>query len=406
MSAADVADQRLQLPDGRTLGYRIYGDPAGAPMLFLHGTPGSRLKFAIAHDAGKAMGLAVVAPDRWGYGLTEAPEAPSLRAFAGDMAALMDALGHARFAVGGVSGGGPYAAAMAACLGPRITALALVSPVGPIADAALGPQLPLLHRFCFTVLPGRPRAVAAAFRLFRWSLAHTPRLAGQLTTWRAAWTDKRLIARPEIAQRILGSFLEGLRPGTAGPNIDLALFSRPWGVDLAAVAGPARVWIGGADTNVPLVAVRALAERIPGCVVTEMPGEGHLWVSLHHADVLAWVASVMRAEGMRSPQIDRPCYTSGNEVRMSTTLPADPETEQLARRLAQATGKPLPTIVREAIAAKAEAAGIDVARGSRLSREELLARMTAITDRFSDLPVLDPRSPEEIIGYDDFGVPR
>lgn len=308
MTPDHVPDQRLQLPDGRTLGFRVYGDPAGMPVLFLHGTPGSRLKFSIAHEAGKTLRLAVVAPDRWGYGLTDAPPLPSLPAFATDMAALMDELGHVRFAVGGISGGGPYAAAVAACLRPRVTALALVSPVGPIADAALGPSLPLLHRFCFTVLPGRPRAVSAAFRVFRWSLAHAPRLAGHLTTWRAAWTDKRLIGRPEVARRILGSFLEGLRPGTAGPNIDLSIFSRPWGVDLTAIAVPARVWIGSADSNVPVAAVRALAQRIPHCVTTELPNEGHLWVSVHHADVLEWVASVVRANEMDGGRFGRSCH--------------------------------------------------------------------------------------------------
>jgi pimeloyl-ACP methyl ester carboxylesterase len=45
--AADAEDRVLRLGDGRALGYRIWGDPAGRPLLFLHGTPGSRLKFAL-----------------------------------------------------------------------------------------------------------------------------------------------------------------------------------------------------------------------------------------------------------------------------------------------------------------------------------------------------------------------
>ena len=45
----------------------------GTPLLFLHGTPGSRLKFVIGHEAGKQLGLALVAPDRWGYGLSDVP---------------------------------------------------------------------------------------------------------------------------------------------------------------------------------------------------------------------------------------------------------------------------------------------------------------------------------------------
>ena len=60
----------------------------------------------------------------------------------------------------------------------------------------------------------------------------------------------------------MGSFREGLRPGMRGPITDLALFSRPWGVDLADIRAPARLWIGTADTAVPLVAARALAQQL------------------------------------------------------------------------------------------------------------------------------------------------
>ena len=89
----------------------------------------------------------------------------------------------------------------------------------------------------------------------------------------------------------------------------------------------------------------------------------------------------------------------------TTTLPADPETERLAHKLAEATGKPLPTIVKEAIAAKADAAGVSLRVRKRLSGQELIDRMIAISDHCAALPVLDPRSAEEIIGYDEFGVP-
>ena len=45
---------------------------------------------------------------------------------------------------------------------------------------------------------------------------------------------------------------------------------------------------------------------------------------------------------------------------MMTTLPADQETVRLARKLAEAAGKPVPVVVREAIAAKAAADGLPV----------------------------------------------
>jgi len=94
---------------------------------------------------------------------------------------------------------------------------------------------------------------------------------------------------------VLVSFDEGLRPGTDGPQIDLSIFSRPWGIDLGRISAPARVWIGGADRDVPIAAVHALAARIPQCVLTELAEEGHLWVVAHNADVPEWLHAVARA---------------------------------------------------------------------------------------------------------------
>jgi pimeloyl-ACP methyl ester carboxylesterase len=295
MTAAAVADQVLELGDGRALGFKVYGDPAGVPLLFLHGTPGSRLKFAIGHDAGKELGLAIVAPDRWGYGLSDVPDVPTLPAFAADMAALMDHLGHAHFAVGGISGGSPYAASVAAGLAPRVTALALVSPMGPIDDPVCRQLMSRFHRFAFTVLPGSPRSTAVVFAAFRASLERSPRLAAQLATLRAGARDKALLARPEIARWLLGSFREGLRRSVAGPVCDLQLFSRSWGVDLGAIGAPAHLWIGTADTAVPIGAARLLARSIAACAVTELPADGHFWVAANYRDVLEWIAETAGA---------------------------------------------------------------------------------------------------------------
>lgn len=93
-------------------------------------------------------------------------------------------------------------------------------------------------------------------------------------------------------------------------------------------------------------------------------------------------------------------------VVSTTTLPADPDTKRLAHKLAEAIGKPLPIIVREAIAAKAEAAGVTLHGRGKLSGQDLIDRMTVISDHCAALPVLDSPSPEEIIGHDEFGVPN
>jgi len=67
------------------------------------------------------------------------------------------------------------------------------------------------------------------------------------------------------------------------------------------------------------------------------------------------------------------------------------------------TGKPLQTVLREAIAATAKAAGVVVPSPRRAADMD---KVRAILARVDALPVLDRRTPDEIVGYDKFGLPR
>lgn len=50
VAESDGGTEFLSLANGRQLAYSEYGDPAGAPVIFLHGTPGSRLLGALFDD--------------------------------------------------------------------------------------------------------------------------------------------------------------------------------------------------------------------------------------------------------------------------------------------------------------------------------------------------------------------
>jgi antitoxin VapB len=80
------------------------------------------------------------------------------------------------------------------------------------------------------------------------------------------------------------------------------------------------------------------------------------------------------------------------------------DTAKLAELVAEKTGKSPDQVVREAVEASARAVGVVPAK-PKLSREELIAGMRAISDRFAALPVYDTRTPDEILGYDENGLP-
>jgi antitoxin VapB len=75
------------------------------------------------------------------------------------------------------------------------------------------------------------------------------------------------------------------------------------------------------------------------------------------------------------------------------------ETEALARRLAEFTGETLTEAIRAAVAERYER----VRRGRR--RRSLADELNAIALRCARRPVISDLSPDEILGYDESGVP-
>lgn len=125
--------RHIVAPDGRRVAIDIHGDPGGAPVLYLHGVPSSRLEVHVfgLPDAAREAGVKLVALDRPGIGGTDPKPGRTVLDTADDVAAVADALGHTRFALLGYSAGSPFALATATRLSPRITALGVVSGVPP-----------------------------------------------------------------------------------------------------------------------------------------------------------------------------------------------------------------------------------------------------------------------------------
>ncbi|WP_375157958.1 type II toxin-antitoxin system VapB family antitoxin [Bradyrhizobium sp. RDT46] len=78
----------------------------------------------------------------------------------------------------------------------------------------------------------------------------------------------------------------------------------------------------------------------------------------------------------------------------------DPETEQLARSLAQLTGETITTATKRAIEERLRRLA------GQNSKDALLEDMAEIRRRWSEMRVVDDRSSEEILGYDEHGLPR
>jgi len=290
----------LTLPDGRRLACAEYGDANGLPVLALHGTPGSRLMFALADKAARMRGIRLIAPERPGYGLSDYRPSETLAHIAEDLSAVADAYGLDRFAIIGVSGGAPYAVAAAASLPDRISLLALVCPVGELADGKL--RLSRFQRFLFRRLARRPWATRLFFRRLRAMVFRSPDSAHRWLMARLRAPDRELLSRPEVRASLQAAMGEGLRPGVEGVTQDLRLYCAPWGLRLADIDVPAIVWQGSDDPVVPPAAAYALARALPNCRLDVIQGAGHYWVFAQFGLILNAVAAMLRADAAAIPE--------------------------------------------------------------------------------------------------------
>jgi len=287
-------DSRLLLGDGRVIGFREYGAADGQPILCFHGTPGSRLMFQIADDFARQSGLRLIAPERPGFGLSSFAKAQPLARSADDMAVLCDALGLRRVALAGVSGGAPFAVACAAARPERVSAMALVSPVGPFAGTDSPPRIGPAHRLTFRVLPGVPLLYRFLFTFGRMGFLFVPDAMAALIMSRSAPSDWRILSEKRIRKNLLRGLREGVRPGVGGAVEELRCFSRPWNLPLHDITAPTILWQGLSDRNVPVPAALRLGELIPGCEVRRVKGAGHYWILRNYGHVLDSVAAVAR----------------------------------------------------------------------------------------------------------------
>jgi antitoxin VapB len=78
----------------------------------------------------------------------------------------------------------------------------------------------------------------------------------------------------------------------------------------------------------------------------------------------------------------------------------DPETDRLARQVASLTGESLTEAVRTSLRERLLQEKLKRGEGPNLARD-----LRAIANRCAALPSLDNRSEDEILGYDETGLP-
>jgi pimeloyl-ACP methyl ester carboxylesterase len=288
-AVVDVApENRVELKDGRVLTYAEYGDATGTPVVFFHGSPGSRIAGALLESQAHVSGLRVIAPDRPGMGGSDFQRDRVLLDWPSDVVELADCLGVERFGVLGVSGGGPYVLACAHSIPDRLTAAVVVAGPAPMSSPEATSGMSAQSRRMFWIARRTPWLARTIFGLTALAVRRFPnRVFGRVSAATPP-CDTAVLARPDVKQVIVRSFREALRNGGHGVAYEMTLFTRPWGFQLRDIRRPVHLWQGTEDVNVPASMTQDLADQLPDCDTHVLQGEGHFsLLSNHQQEILA-----------------------------------------------------------------------------------------------------------------------
>jgi pimeloyl-ACP methyl ester carboxylesterase len=272
----------MELSDGRVLSWSELGSTDSANVLVHHhGTGSSRLELQIYDELLAEMGVRVVAPERPGSGCSTGGEQPrTVAVWADDIVRLVEQLGIDEFAVGGFSGGGPHALAVAASpeLATRVTRVLL--------RASLAPGQPPRNDYDVEI---RARAHRIPWSDFvEWfEPTEPPDLAP---------ADLEAFSDAAYAKAGLATVAEGRRQGVLGDAGDHWAFAGPWGFDVRDVEQPVDIAHGDDDRNVPVFHAEVLGDLLPNVTVRVLPGEGHYSIGRHVPAQVAFVLGDQRRD--------------------------------------------------------------------------------------------------------------
>lgn len=271
----------VPLDDGRQIAYTEYGRADGVPVVFLHGTPGSRRLGALFDSAARERGIRLLALDRPGYGRSSPWPTRSVSGAGQFVSAVLDDLDVQTAGLIAFSGGGAYALATAATEADRVGRVDVVSGATP---PDVSKETPAIQQFLAGLATTAPSVLRGLFRGQAWLAGHFDPsfVVAQYTA-----DDNAESVPDETAELVKEDFIEAFAQHRHGAVNEFRNTATDWEIDFDEIDAEVCLWHGENDTNVPVSDVRRFESQIPTAKLRVLNGADHLQTLLRSApDVL------------------------------------------------------------------------------------------------------------------------
>lgn len=259
--------------DNKRIYYYIFGNISSTPIFFFHGYPGTGKQAFLLRDTYLQDDFCLIAIDRPGYGLSDPQPGLTLKKFAQDIKELSDYLAIDKFISMGVSGGGPFAAAVSYYYPEKVLKGGSVCGVAPVSAENII-YLNKEQKKTYLLKKLLPKSVMT-YLVERNFSALTEKLNNLIETDLLSLKDKIVFQHPEVGPFLLDSFKEALAKGPAGILTDMEILSKPWGFDIEDIKVPYYLWHGDQDDIVHFEMSNYMKKRLRDVKFKIFEGEGH-----------------------------------------------------------------------------------------------------------------------------------
>lgn len=271
-------------PQGRRLSVCEWGGIDKPVILLIHGFPGCAEHAKLMSETPFWNSFRLIAMDRPGYGDSDVQPRITPLDFARQVQELLAELKISKLSIISISGGAPYALAIAFLLPDVVARVTCVAGVGPISMETFfymnGQQKKTW--FIQKLFP-RPVLNYALGKVWKKGVDKMDDLLfTRLDEF--SESDRKVFNHPQLGPELIATTKNALRQGPGGIIDDMFVYGKAWGFNLKHVHCPVTFWHGTSDEVVHKRFSKLMSRRVARGFLRIVPNEGHYSLLLNYRD--------------------------------------------------------------------------------------------------------------------------